>query len=91
LLYFSLVKTFAIVVTVFLTTLCATDAAGGGIWDKCKTCHNGSMAPDAMALKKKYKTADDMIRAAKESKSIMMKKYKGDAELREAAQYLGLK
>jgi hypothetical protein len=49
------------------------------------------MAPDEKTLKEKYKTADELTKAAKESLSSMMKNYKDDADLKEAAKYLGLK
>lgn len=71
-------------------TFNAINLAHAGVWDKCKVCHNGSMAPDKKTLKEKYKTADEFIRAAKKSTSIMMKNYKGDADLKEASEYLGL-
>jgi hypothetical protein len=65
--------------------------AHAGVWDKCKVCHNGTMAPDEQTLKKRYKTADEFMKAAKESPNSMMSNYKGDADLKEAAKYLGLK
>ncbi len=61
-------------------------------WDQCKGCHDGVFAPDANAFKQKYKTADDFIRAAKESNEPLMKRYKNNGELlREAAKDIGLK
>jgi hypothetical protein len=65
--------------------------AHAGVWDKCKVCHNGVMAPDEQTLKKRYKTADEFMKAAKESPNSMMSNYKDDAGLKEAAKYLGLK
>jgi hypothetical protein len=72
-------------------TFYAFNVADAKVWDKCKVCHNGNMAPDEKTLKEKYKTADELIKAAKESLSSMMKNYKDDADLKEAAKYLGLK
>ena len=72
-----------------LTVFCF-DAAHGE-WEKCKVCHNGRTAPDAKALKAKYQTADELIRGAKESLNPMMKNYKENEELMEAANDLGLK
>jgi hypothetical protein len=72
-------------------TFYAFNVADANVWDKCKVCHNGNMAPDEKTLKEKYKTADEFIKAAKESLSSMMKNYKHDADLKEAAKYLGLK
>jgi hypothetical protein len=69
----------------------AFDVANSGVWDKCKVCHNGNMAPDEKTLKEKYKTADELIKAAKASQSSMMKNYKDDEQLKEAAKDLGLK
>jgi hypothetical protein len=84
-------KSLAIFIMICFVTFYAINFANAGVWDKCKVCHNGSMAPDEKTLKKKYKTADEFIKAAKESSSIMMKNYKGDADLKEASEYLGLK
>jgi hypothetical protein len=49
------------------------------------------MAPDEKTLKQRYKTADEFMKAAKETPNPMMTSYKGDADLKEAAKYLGLK
>lgn len=65
--------------------------AHAGVWDKCKVCHNGIMAPDEKTLKKRYRTTVEFMKAAKESPSSMMNNYKGDADLKEAAKNLGLK
>jgi hypothetical protein len=82
---------FAIFIMICFTAFYAFNVAYAGIWDKCKVCHNGNIAPDEKRLKEKYKTADELIKAAKESLSSMMNNYKGDAELKEAAKDLGLK
>ena len=73
------------------TVFFAFNVAHAGVWDKCKVCHSGSVAPDEQTLKKRYKTADEFMKAAKESSNPMMNNYKGDADLKEAAIYLGLK
>jgi hypothetical protein len=82
---------FAIFITIFFVTFCAFNIANAGVWDKCKVCHSGNIAPDEKTLKEKYQTADKLIKAAKESQNPMMKNYKDDEELKEAAKDLGLK
>jgi hypothetical protein len=55
--------------------------------DSCKGCHNGSVAPDIDALKSKFKTADELVAAAKNSKNPMMKSAQADdAKLKAAAE-----
>ncbi|WP_420266446.1 hypothetical protein [Candidatus Magnetominusculus dajiuhuensis] len=61
-------------------------------WDKCQGCHSGKTAPDKAALTAKFKTADEFVKASKESKSPMMKAASADeAGLKAAAADLGLK
>jgi hypothetical protein len=89
----SIMRTFLsmfFIMICILTVFCFVDAAHGE-WEQCKVCHNGNTAPDAKALKAKYQTADEFIRGAKESRNPMMKNYKGNDELKEAANDLGLK
>ncbi|MBF0517955.1 MAG: hypothetical protein HQK97_12755 [Nitrospirae bacterium] len=69
----------------------ATMAMAGG-FDKCAGCHNGKIAPDKAKLTEKVKTADGLLKAAKDSKNPMMNAIKGnDADLKAAATDLGLK
>jgi hypothetical protein len=82
---------FRVFIIVGFSAFCFFSVAYAGIWDKCKVCHSGSMAPDEQTLKKRYKTGDEFMKAAKESSNPMMNNYKGDADLKEAAKYLGLK
>jgi len=84
-------KVLGMFIMMSFTVCYAFNAAHAGIWDKCKICHNGTMAPDENTLKKRYKTADEFMKAAKESPNPMMNNYKGDTDLKEAAKYLGLK
>jgi hypothetical protein len=84
-------KALGMFIVMSFTLFYAFNVAYAGIWDKCKVCHNGTMAPDEETLKKRYKTADEFMKAAKESPNSMMNSYKGDADLKEAAKYLGLK
>jgi len=84
-------KYLSMFIMICFATFYAFNVADAGVWDKCKVCHNGNMAPDEKTLKEKYKTADELTKAAKESLSSMMKNYKDDADLKEAAKYLGLK
>jgi len=86
-----MIKSFAMFIVICFTTFYLFNIANAGIWDKCKVCHNGNIAPDEKTLKEKYPTADKLIKAAKESPSSMMKNYKDDAELKEAAKDLDLK
>jgi hypothetical protein len=87
----SMKKMFVIFIIVGFSALYLLGVAYAGIWDKCKVCHNGSTAPEEQTLKKRYKTADEFMKAAKESPNPMMNNYKGDADLKEAAKYLDLK
>ncbi len=84
-------KSLGIFIMICFSTCYAFNISDAEVWDKCKSCHNGSMAPDEKALKEKYKTAYTFIKAAKESSSIMMEKYKSDEYLKKAAKHLGLK
>jgi len=83
-------KSLSMFIMICFSIFYAFNAANAGVWDKCKVCHNGNMAPDEKTLKEKYKTADELTKAAKESPSSMMKNYKGDEDLKEAAKYVGL-
>jgi hypothetical protein len=62
-------------------------------WDSCKGCHKDGdkPGPSKATLLKKFKTADDFIKAAKESKNTMMNNFKKDDLLKAAAKDLGLK
>jgi len=84
-------KSLAMFIMICFAIFYAFNFANAGVWDKCKICHNGNMAPDEKTLKEKYKTADELTKAAKEALSPMMKNYKGDEQLKEAAKDLGLK
>jgi hypothetical protein len=55
--------------------------------DTCKGCHNGSVAPSVDTLKSKYKTADELVAAAKKVTNPMMKAAQSDeAKLKAAAE-----
>ena len=84
-------KYLALFIMICFATFYAFNIANAGVWDKCKVCHNGNIAPDEKTLKEKHQTTDKLIKAAKESLNPMMKNYKGDEELKEAAKDLGLK
>ena len=84
-------KALGMFMMISFAVLYAFNVAQAGVWDKCKVCHNGSVAPDEQTLKKRYITTDELMTAAKESPNPMMNNYKGDADLKEAAIYLGLK
>jgi len=52
----------------------------------CKGCHNGSVAPSVDTLKSKFKTVDELVAGAKNSKNDMMKPVQADeAKLKAAA------
>ncbi|MGJ0431146.1 hypothetical protein [Methylobacter sp.] len=55
--------------------------------DSCKGCHNGSVSPSFDTLKSKYKTVDELVAAAKNSKNDMMKPVQAnEAKLKAAAE-----
>jgi len=62
-------------------------------WDSCKGCHRDGDKPASSkaTLLKKFKTADDFIKAAKESNNPMMNNFKKDDQLKAATKDLGLK
>ena len=65
-------------------------------WNRCKTCHqdDGVPAPGREELKKKYKTAAEFVKAAKNTQSPLMspiKLSKNDEILYAVAIELGLK
>ncbi len=72
---------------------CMTSLAVAGGWDKCKGCHTdaGKPGPAKADLLKKFKTADEFTKAAKESKNPMMNNFKKDDDLKAAATDIGLK
>ena len=60
--------------------------ANAGEADTCKACHNGSLAPAVDALKSKFKSADELVAGAKNSKNDMMKAIQAnEAKLKAAA------
>ena len=69
-------------------------------WDKCKGCHvdagkpfeiGGKTVLTKAALLKKFKTAADFKKAAKDAQNPIMNAFKGDADLDASAKDLGLK
>ncbi len=72
---------------------CAASFSLAAGWDSCKGCHKDGdkPAPSKTTLLKKFKTADDFIKAAKTAKSPMMNNFKKDDQLKAAASDLGLK
>jgi hypothetical protein len=75
---------------IFCVTSSSLAATG---WDTCTSCHKegDKPAPSKATLLKKFKTADDFIKAAKEEKNPMMNSVKDDDRLKAAAKDLGLK
>jgi hypothetical protein len=84
-------KSLAMLIMICFAAFYAFNFANAGVWDKCKVCHNGNIAPDEKTLKEKHQTADKLIKAAKGSLNPMMKNNKDDEDLKEAAKDLGLK
>jgi hypothetical protein len=84
-----LLRTLSLVVAMIFCAASFSMAAG---WDSCKGCHKegNKPAPSKETLLKKFKTADDLIKAAKEEKNPMMNTVKDDDRLRAAAKDLGL-
>ena len=85
-----LLRTLSLVVAMLFCIASFSMAAG---WDSCKGCHKegDKPGPSKETLLMKFKTADDFIKAAKESKSPMMNSFKKDDQLKAAAMDLGLK
>jgi hypothetical protein len=79
-------------IVAFIMVVAFAGVTPAGMWDKkCKMCHkegNKMKASTKAQLLEKHKTADSMIKAAKASKSPMMKAYKKDDVLNEAAKDL---
>jgi hypothetical protein len=86
-------KTVIAVVVGLAMVFCAASFSSAAGWDACKGCHtdSGKPAPSKADLLKKFKTADELIKAAKESKNPMMNNFKKDEQLQAAAKDLGLK
>jgi hypothetical protein len=84
-------KFTAVVIAIAMVFAFATVSMAG--WDKCKGCHTdaGKPAPGKAAMTKKFKSAADFVKAAKDSKNPMMNAFKGDADLQTAAKEIGLK
>jgi hypothetical protein len=85
------VITLALSVSMILCVTSSSLAATG--WGTCTSCHKegDKPAPSKATLLKKFKTADALIKAAKEEKNPMMNTVKDDARLKAAARDLGLK
>ncbi|MEO5358322.1 MAG: hypothetical protein H7844_13645 [Nitrospirae bacterium YQR-1] len=80
----------AVILALVLVFGLSTVAMAG--YEKCQGCHNGKVSPDKAKLLEKFKTASDLIKGAKDSKSPMMNAVKAnDADLKAAAADLGLK
>ncbi len=91
-------KISAILLAIVMVMAFATVSMAG--WDKCKACHKETGDPMKIAEKsvstkaellKKFKTADALVKAAKDSTNPMMNAFKDDAMLKAAAKDLKLK
>lgn len=82
-------KKFSYSMTALAVAVLMPALAFAGDADTCKGCHNGSVAPSVDTLKSKYKTADELVTAAKNVTNPMMKAAQADeAKLKAAAQEL---
>lgn len=78
-------KILLAITTLALVTLMPSISIAGES-DTCKGCHNGSVAPSIDTLKGKFKTVDELVAGAKNSKNPMMKPVQADeAKLKAAA------
>ena len=80
-------KRFIVFLGAIMLVLSFTTASMAG-WDKCKGCHNGTVAPSAEQLKGKFNTAEEVVAAAKASQNAMMKPMQNDDVLKAAAEEL---
>ncbi len=79
-------KKLLLAVTTWALVSLMPSLAIGGESDTCKGCHNGSVAPSIDTLKSKFKTVDELVAGAKNSKNDMMKPIQADeAKLKAAA------
>jgi hypothetical protein len=80
-------KKFSFTITVMTLVMLMSNLATAGDADSCKACHNGSVAPSVDTIKGKYKTADELVAAAKKVTNPMMKAAQADeAKLKAAAE-----
>lgn len=83
-----------IILTMILSFTFVVTAFAGTFDEKCAVCHKPGDKPAASkeTLLKKFKTADELVKAAKATTNPMMKSIQGDEDLlRKAAQDIGLK
>ena len=79
-------KKTMLAMTAFALVAVIPSISSAGESDTCKGCHNGSVAPSVDTLKGKFKTADELVAGAKNSKNDMMKPVQADeAKLKAAA------
>jgi hypothetical protein len=61
-------------------------------WSGCVGCHSGTIAADEDAMKEKFKTVDEFVKAAMATENPMMKPIQQNKKAIEtAAKELGLK
>lgn len=61
-------------------------------WSGCVGCHSGTIAPDEKAMKEKFKSVDEFVKAAMATENPMMKPIQQNKKAIEtAAKELGLK
>lgn len=82
-------RLIVLLVALLMVAAFATVSFAGG-WDKCKACHKTGDKPSFSkeSLLKKFKTADEFVKAAKDSTNPMMKAFNKDEMLTPAAKEL---
>lgn len=80
-------KLFPLIIILLIFVGCTGAPDGAEVWEKCATCHRDNNDPTAgkAALMEKFKTADEFIKAAKESESLLMRAFKKERLLKAVA------
>lgn len=78
-------KRFTLLVLTLIMVVSFASLGMADEWGKCAGCHNGKVAPTAETLKGKYKTKDELVKAALASKNAMMKSMQDEEKLESAA------
>ena len=84
-------KRFTLLLLTLIMVLSFTSFAVAGGFATCAGCHNGKVAPDKETLMEKYKTADELVKAAMAAKNAMMKNFQKEDVLEAAAKDGGWK
>lgn len=73
--------------------ICFTASLAFAGWDSCKGCHtdSGKPGPSKASMLKKFKSADELVKAAMASTNPMMQGMKNETVLKAAAKEMGFK